>query len=722
MAATSIRETPPGVACPESVCLEAESRAAQLAGELNRWHAQLVGLTADAISSKAWFGVGIKSVEHWLMLRVGLDRGRARQVTLVARRRDELPATMRHFGAGQLSMEQVLAIARRVPSAYEEAVASLALHATVPQIVRATARYPFPADEAPCPPGASDTGSHSGAAMGLRSEATAPPVRTQPDTQGAASEAKGATDASEATEAIEASEPLAAPTDRIDMENRERDTVGADAVGSSEAAASPATFAHGEGAGAGSREPDAPPRLQMGLDEDGRFRLRYDAPAHIGALVEAALREGKDRLFHLRPDHADHADEADQIHGGQQAHKTDRARGTGGFGSCARVDETQCACGAGEFGPGARVGRADLGANLATSARSGSEPTADGPPTHGDVGDHGASDAGVGDVCAGKIDDDSADRTGSPAPGEWPAEGAGRVRAQRANEAGSPAWAEWCPEVPRPGFCGGDDLTASLRHVEGMPYQPTLADALTALCVEAVAGRSSASRRDRYRVLVHLDTEGAWLNAGPRLPGPARDALTCDGVLTPVWETQGAPTNLGRSQRIVPHRVKALIADRDRGCRAPGCPQADSSSGHVEAHHIVHWLDGGRTDLDNLVSLCPFHHDRHHEGHFAISGNPNLPDGGPGGLQFLTRGGCPITASPPAPAPSPLGLTGLTGVPVLPGALGVAGVAGVPGFNGVRGADVDLAGVPYDGPSGYPLDRSAVYFWPRHDPDTDTAA
>ena len=43
----------------------------------------------------------------------------------------------------------------------------------------------------------------------------------------------------------------------------------------------------------------------MGLDADGRFRLRYDAPAEVGALVEAALAEAKDHLFHtLTPESA----------------------------------------------------------------------------------------------------------------------------------------------------------------------------------------------------------------------------------------------------------------------------------------------------------------------------------------------------------------------------------------------------------------------------------
>jgi hypothetical protein len=112
------------------------------------------------------------------------------------------------------------------------------------------------------------------------------------------------------------------------------------------------------------------------------------------------------------------------------------------------------------------------------------------------------------------------------------------------------------------------------------------------------------------------------------------DGLTCDGNLTPVWTTEGRPVNVGRSQRVVPHRTKVLVDDRDRGCRFPGC----GSTASVEVHHLVHWRDGGATDLANLLSLCPFHHDAHHRGEFTVVGDPAAPEG----LEFTTRLGRPI--------------------------------------------------------------------------------
>jgi hypothetical protein len=162
----------------------------------------------------------------------------------------------------------------------------------------------------------------------------------------------------------------------------------------------------------------------------------------------------------------------------------------------------------------------------------------------------------------------------------------------------------------------------------------SLADGLAEVANRSLSAVEGTSRSAKYRIYVHLDTDGGWIGKGGRLPSHIVDAMTCDGVLAPVWETDGEPVSVGRSQRVVPDRTRRLIESRDQGCRYPGCVGA----GHVEAHHIVHWRNGGRTDLDQLVSLCPYHHDRHHEGEFTISGTPATPTG----LTFWARGGWPI--------------------------------------------------------------------------------
>jgi hypothetical protein len=46
------------------------------------------------------------------------------------------------------------------------------------------------------------------------------------------------------------------------------------------------------------------------------------------------------------------------------------------------------------------------------------------------------------------------------------------------------------------------------------------------------------------------------------------------------------------------------------------------------AHHIIHWADGGPTDLNNLVLLCGEHHRILHHTPWQVRINPDdhLPE------------------------------------------------------------------------------------------------
>lgn len=172
----------------------------------------------------------------------------------------------------------------------------------------------------------------------------------------------------------------------------------------------------------------------------------------------------------------------------------------------------------------------------------------------------------------------------------------------------------------------------------------TLADGLIEMARRSLDS-AGVSRRKHYQVLVHLDADGhGWVNKKGALPEHLMRKLTCDGTLRPVWMKGAVPVSVGRSQRIVPERTRPLAEDRDGGCRFPACPV----TGFVENHHIVHWADGGGTDLDGLVSLCPRHHRELHQGCFHITGTPSTPDG----LIFTTRYGSPITTRIPREVPA----------------------------------------------------------------------
>lgn len=103
---------------------------------------------------------------------------------------------------------------------------------------------------------------------------------------------------------------------------------------------------------------------------------------------------------------------------------------------------------------------------------------------------------------------------------------------------------------------------------------------------------------------------------GPGLRRDVVERLLCDGrIRTTVHDGEGNVRDLGRAHRVVTDRLfRVLLLRHGSRCAYPGCRNRLG----LHAHHVRHWLDGGRTDLDNLILLCPRHHRVHHEGGFAI--------------------------------------------------------------------------------------------------------
>ena len=178
----------------------------------------------------------------------------------------------------------------------------------------------------------------------------------------------------------------------------------------------------------------------------------------------------------------------------------------------------------------------------------------------------------------------------------------------------------------------------------------TWADALEEICLRSLRAITSAARSDRYRVVVHVNEHGGWLNAGARLKDGVLKDILSNPIIQPLFERDGHPIALGRSRRVVPYRLAELIMDRDRTCRNPAC----HTTRGLEVHHLVHWTDGGPTNPANLGCLCrPCHRD-HHKGKFGITGNAEQP----GGLTFTKPNGdtiapCGTPNPPPHDLPQP---------------------------------------------------------------------
>ncbi len=76
---------------------------------------------------------------------------------------------------------------------------------------------------------------------------------------------------------------------------------------------------------------------------------------------------------------------------------------------------------------------------------------------------------------------------------------------------------------------------------------------------------------------------------------------------------------VGRRTRAIPPALSLALRERDAGCRFPGC----TNRRWVDAHHILPWALGGRTEPENLVLLCRRHHRLVHEGGYSLTGNAN---------------------------------------------------------------------------------------------------
>jgi len=368
---------------------------ADLCGHLNVLHAQLVDTIVESLDRGLWEQWGIRSPEHWLAWQTGMAPARARQLIETARRKAELPVTFAAFADGELSVDQVVTVAKYTPTHNDTEVCELAKSATVNQLRHALSKY----------------------------------VHVEP---------------------ANAVSPTEADLSGGDMRNS----------------------------------------LLRFFDEHGRYTLQLNAPGAQGETIDTAIREARDALFL-----------------------------------------------------------------------------------------------------------------------------AGHTKV---------TWLEAFVEV----------------------------------CNRSLGTIASPSRRDRFRTYLHFSTDDAggparaWLNGGAPLPDSVRDVLVCDGIVRPLWHTDGLPINVGRAIHIVPPHTRRAVLDRDRCCLRPGC----NATTHLEVHHLHHWLHGGTTDTCNLGSLCPQDHDAHHRGEFTMTGNPNIP----GDLKFFDRNGrlIPGVATPhlpngPPPAPPP---------------------------------------------------------------------
>ena len=92
--------------------------------------------------------------------------------------------------------------------------------------------------------------------------------------------------------------------------------------------------------------------------------------------------------------------------------------------------------------------------------------------------------------------------------------------------------------------------------------------------------------------------------------------MACDCSVTRViLDQDSVVVDMGRSKRVIANALRNALKIRDGHCQWPRCERTAS---WCHGHHIVHWIDGGPTDLENLVLLCRRHHRMVHEGGWQL--------------------------------------------------------------------------------------------------------
>jgi hypothetical protein len=171
---------------------------------------------------------------------------------------------------------------------------------------------------------------------------------------------------------------------------------------------------------------------------------------------------------------------------------------------------------------------------------------------------------------------------------------------------------------------GGEKVQAALEAI-GQAERPKgdhrsrpqqLADAFVQLADIALGfGQLPMHRGGKPHVVVTLDAADlfdpavgqgmARLGFGSWCSAQQARHLACDSDLTPLTvDEHGVPLNEGRTKRIGPPHIRRAVVLRDQHCIFAGC-----TAPHYwcDLHHVLHWIDGGETSVENSGLLCQRH-------------------------------------------------------------------------------------------------------------------
>ena len=208
----------------------------EVAGHLNAQHGRLIDLAAWLLANPfEWQGDGVWTAAQFLAWRCGVSASTARGVVEAAERANELPESVELVRRGELSLDQLMPIVRKVPAWGDAQLASLAPRLTVAQVQRVCRDTAWD-----WTPDGADTA-----------------VDRQVGDAGETSSDQAETADSALSDSLAGADVAQALQDVQDDENR----------------------------------------VSCGFGADGRWWLHADLDADLGAQVERALAETRDQLF-----------------------------------------------------------------------------------------------------------------------------------------------------------------------------------------------------------------------------------------------------------------------------------------------------------------------------------------------------------------------------------------------------------------------------------------
>ncbi|WP_375431513.1 DUF222 domain-containing protein [uncultured Friedmanniella sp.] len=152
-------------------------------------------------------------------------------------------------------------------------------------------------------------------------------------------------------------------------------------------------------------------------------------------------------------------------------------------------------------------------------------------------------------------------------------------------------------------------------------------DALEDVCDQLLrAGELPASGGTPATVIVTITEQSLRERTGvgytaagnPLTAAEILDLAEQADVIPTVLTDAGAVEAQGRNRRIATTAQTWALIARDGGCSFPSCDRAPQL---CERHHIVPWVDGGHTDLDNLTLLCRWHHHQFEQRGWSVAMN-----------------------------------------------------------------------------------------------------